>query len=60
MEYPPPEFLRKIVEELAFLDGFDIQLLTDNEEDGWTIPITVLVNEDGEIDPCFFIKVGEN
>ncbi|MBC3937001.1 hypothetical protein H8K47_16715 [Undibacterium sp. CY7W] len=59
-EFPAPEFLREIIEELESLDGFNIQLLTNSEQDGWTIPITVLVNEDGEIDASLFIKIGEN
>src|SRR5450830_1651690 len=59
-EFPAPEFLREIVDELESLDDFHIQLLTDSEQDGWTIPITVLVNEDGEIDASLFIEMGEN
>ena len=59
-EFPVPEFLREIVDELESLDDFHIQLLTDSEQDGWTIPITVLVNEDGEIDASLFIEMGEN
>lgn len=59
-EFPVPEFLREIVDELESLEGFNIQLLTNGNQDGWTIPITVLVNEDGEIDSGFFIKIGEN
>lgn len=59
-EFPVPEFLYEIVDELETLEGFNIQLLTDSEHDGWTIPITVLVNKDGEIDSGLFIKIGEN
>ncbi|WP_423043626.1 hypothetical protein [Undibacterium sp. Dicai25W] len=59
-EFPVPEFLRAIVDELEVLDGFNIQLLTNSEQDGWTIPITVLVSEDGEIDASLFIERGEN
>ncbi|MFZ6864366.1 hypothetical protein ACO0K7_17180 [Undibacterium sp. Ji67W] len=59
-EFPAPEFLREIVDELESLDGFNIQLLTDSEQDGWTIPIAVLVNEDGEIDANLFIEISEN
>lgn len=49
-ELPVPEFLRKAVEELKQLQGLHIELLTESEEDGWTIPVTILSNEDGEID----------
>lgn len=59
-KFPVPEFLREIVDELEALDGFNIQLLTDSAQDGWTIPITVLVNEDGEIDTSLFIEVGKD
>lgn len=59
-EFAVPEFLREIVEELSSLDGFTINLLTSSEQDGWTIPITVLANEDGEIDADLFVATGEN
>ena len=59
-EFPVPDFLHEIVDELESLEGFNIQLLTDNEQDGWTIPITVLVSEDGEIDTSLFIEMGKN
>jgi hypothetical protein len=59
-EFLVPEFLREIVDELESLDGFNIRLLTDSEQDGWTIPITVLVSEDGEIDASLFIEMGDN
>lgn len=59
-EYPAPDFLREIVEELESLEGFNIQLLTDNEQDGWTIPITVLVSEDGELDVKLFIEISQH
>lgn len=59
-EFPVPEFLCEIADELQLLVGFKIQLLTDSAQDGWTIPITILVNDDGEIDANYFIEVGEN
>lgn len=59
-EFPAPDFLREIVDELKSLEGFKIQLLTDSEQDGWTIPITVLVSEDGEIDVNLFIEINAN
>ena len=59
-EFPAPDFLHEIVDELESLEGFNIQILTDSEYDGWTIPITVLVDEDGEINSSLFIKIGEN
>lgn len=59
-EFPPPEFLRGVVEELEALDNFSIHLLTDSYEDAWTIPITVLVSDDGEIDSRLFVVEGHN
>jgi hypothetical protein len=59
-DFPVPEFLRELVDELKLLEGFCIELLTESDQDGWTIPITVLANEDGEINMNLFIKAGEN
>lgn len=55
-----PDFLQEIVNELLLLEGFSITLLTDSERDGWTIPIAVLANEDGEINMELFIATSEN
>lgn len=57
---PVPEFIREIVEELKDLEGFKVDLLTESEEDGWTIPLTTFANEDGEIDMGLFVEIGEN
>jgi hypothetical protein len=54
-----PEFLREPVDDLAQLSGFDIELLTESEEDGWTVPITALSNMDGEIDLRLFVDGGD-
>jgi hypothetical protein len=59
-DFPVPEFLRAIVEELKSLEDFRVDLLTQSDQDGWTIPITVLANEDGEIEMRLFVEVGEN
>ncbi|MDM5180690.1 hypothetical protein PO883_26260 [Massilia sp. DJPM01] len=52
----PPIFLRDAVDELAQLSGFHIELLTDSDDDGWTVPITALSNDDGEIDLRLFVE----
>jgi hypothetical protein len=56
-----PAFLRDAVKELMQLQGLHIELLTESEEDGWTIPITMLSNDDGEIDLklCVLETTGE-
>lgn len=59
-KFPAPDFLRDIVDELESLEGFNIQLLTDSEQDGWTIPITVPVSKDGDINLGLFIEIGMN
>ena len=38
------------------LKDLHIELLTKSEEDGWTIPVTMLSNEDGEIDPGLCVE----
>lgn len=50
-----PQFLSEAIEALSVLDGLDIDLLTESDEDGWTVPITALSDEDGEIDLRFFV-----
>ena len=52
---PPPEFMRSFVDDLSQLSGVEITLLTASDEDGWTVPITALHNDDGEIDARLFV-----
>jgi hypothetical protein len=59
-DFPVPDFLREIVDELKTLEDFKVELLTESDQDSWTIPITALANEDGEIDMILFVEVGEN
>jgi hypothetical protein len=59
-EFPVPDFLKEIVDELKVLKESRVELLTESDEDGWTIPIAVLANEDGEIDVDLFIATSEN
>ncbi len=51
-----PEFLRSTVAEIHMLEGIGIELLTKSAEDGWTVPVTLLSDADGEIDPRLFIS----
>lgn len=50
-----PQFLREAVEELSALEGLDIDLLTESDEDGWTVPITALSDSEGEFDIRLFV-----
>lgn len=51
---PPPEFLLEFIEELQRHHAGQITLLTASEEDGWTVPVPLVCNEDGEIDERLF------
>lgn len=50
-----PGFLRDIVTYLSKLKGMEVELLTASDEDGWSVPITALSDEDGEINLRLFI-----
>lgn len=51
---PIPEFLRATITDISTLTGFNIELLSASENDGWTVPVTLLSDEDGEIDARLF------
>lgn len=51
-----PEFLRKPIEDAFQIKGVRIEVLTSSEHDGWTVPVTLLADEDGEIDSRLFFK----
>lgn len=50
-----PPFLRNTVAALGRLEGVSVELLTQSQHDGWTAPISVLANLDGEVDPRLMI-----
>lgn len=50
-----PEFLYETVSQLRFLQGIAVELLTKSDHDGWTVPISILSDENGEIDSQLFI-----
>ncbi len=54
-EMLPPEFIREFLEELLAVTGIDITLLTEGEDDGWSIPVPLITNDDGEVEPKLFI-----
>lgn len=53
---PVPEFAREVVDQLKAIPGLAVELLTDSDEDGWTVPMHVLSDSDGECDMAFFIE----
>jgi hypothetical protein len=50
-----PPFLRSTVSTLIRLEGVTVELLTQSPHDGWTLPVSVVANLDGEIDPKLMI-----
>ncbi|MFZ2999800.1 MAG: hypothetical protein WA071_05705 [Undibacterium umbellatum] len=58
--WPVPNFLKTVILQLSELNQLNIELLTESEEDGWTVPILILCDEDGVIDPKLFIENGTN
>lgn len=50
-----PEFLHDTVAQLGLLRGLNVELLTESDGDGWTVPISILADEDGEIDSRLFV-----
>ena len=53
-----PTFLQSTVFYLKHLKNVTIELLTQSYEDGWTIPIIVVADLDGEIDSKLMIEDG--
>lgn len=51
-----PEFLRDTVFQLRFLQDVTVELLTESVHDGWSIPVSILIDEDGEIASQLFIS----
>jgi hypothetical protein len=52
---PPPEFVKRPLEELLSMGPLDIQLLTASEEDSWSVPVGLMSSEDGVIPEDLFI-----
>lgn len=49
-----PEFLREAIKDISSLKGIEIEILTVSDHDGWTVPVTTLSDDDGEIDHRLF------
>jgi len=54
-----PEFLRDTVFQLRFLQGMTVELLTESNRDNWTVPVSILSDEDGEISSQLFISASD-
>lgn len=56
----PPEFLVPVVEALKQLSDVRVEVLTACGKDGWTLPVPIIADGDGEIDPrCFRAQESE-
>ncbi len=53
-----PEFLCDVVAELSKLRDFHVDVLTASDDDGWSIPIAAMADDEGEIDSRFFVDTG--
>lgn len=48
----PPAFLKPVLEYLGTLADVQVSVLSASDADGWTVPITLMADEDGVIDPA--------
>lgn len=55
-----PAFLRETVADVSTLTSINVELLSASEYDGWTVPVTTLSDDDGEIDPRLFFDDTEH
>ncbi len=53
---PPPAFLQPVLDAFLQLEGVEAHLLTDSDEDGWSIPISTLFDEDGVIEARLMLE----
>lgn len=53
---PPPDFLREVSVELSTMLGLNIALLTRSDDDGWTIPVPIVADDDGVIEPRLVMR----
>lgn len=51
-----PEFLKPVVEALLQLQGVQVQLLTGDADQGYTLPVGLLFDEDGVIEDRLLIE----
>lgn len=50
-----PDFLKPVVDAIDGLNGFESSLLTASDDDGWTVPIELLSDDDGVIADELFV-----
>jgi hypothetical protein len=54
-----PAFLKDVVADLMKLKDVKIRVLTASDEDGWSVPVPFICDEDGVIDPRLFVNVDD-
>jgi hypothetical protein len=59
-ELPPPEFIKDLLEILKTSPRHQITLLTASSDDGWSVPLPLLTDEDGVIDELLLIGSDEH
>ena len=52
----PPEFIREILKGLKLIEGLEITLLTESDDDGWSIPVPLIENEDAVVEPKLLVE----
>jgi len=55
-----PRFLKPALEACLLLEGVNVQLLTGDFEHGCTVPILLLLDDDGVIDVGLLIEEGRS
>jgi hypothetical protein len=55
-----PDFFQETIADLRHLKDITVELLTESQKDGWTVPISVLADEDGEIPPKLMTSGSDN
>jgi hypothetical protein len=53
-----PAFLKDVVADLMKLKDTSIRVLTASDEDGWSVPVPLVTDEDGVIDSRLFVTIG--
>lgn len=54
-----PAFLKGVVADFMKLKDVKIRVLTASDEDGWSVAVPLICDEDGVVDPRLFVTVGE-
>ncbi|MEF3062679.1 hypothetical protein V4C85_22820 [Ralstonia solanacearum] len=56
----PPAFLEQAVKALSALDDASVRVLTASRDDGWTVPMPLISDEDGVLDEHLLIPADKH